>query len=157
MSSKTESAEAADRSFVVVASRLPVDRVEGPDGRTDWQTSPGGLVTALEPVMRDAGGAWIGRARGAGAAPGAFEGDGLHVVGLGLSETEVRHFYEGFCNATLWPLYHDVITPPWFHRRWWEAYVTVNPRFPQAAAEQAAPGAPVWGRDYYLHLRRRLR
>ena len=48
MSSKKESAEAADRNFVVVASRLPVDRVEGPDGRTDWQTSPGGLVTALE-------------------------------------------------------------------------------------------------------------
>src|SRR6476619_90916 len=75
MSSKTESAEAADRSFVVVASRLPVDRVEGPDGRTDWQTSPGGLVTALEPVMRDAGGAWIGwsgpgSVRGGRPAPG---------------------------------------------------------------------------------------
>jgi trehalose-6-phosphate synthase len=52
-----ESAEAADRSFVVVASRLPVDRVEGPEGRTEWQRSPGGLVTALEPVMREAGGA----------------------------------------------------------------------------------------------------
>ena len=50
------------------------------------------------------------RRRGAG--PGAFEADGLHLVGLGLSENEVRLFYEGFCNATLWPLYHDVITPP---------------------------------------------
>ena len=37
----------------MVASRLPVDRVEGPDGETEWQTSPGGLVTALEPVMRE--------------------------------------------------------------------------------------------------------
>src|SRR2546421_290840 len=152
MSSKTESAEAADRGFVVVASRLPVDRVEGPDGRTAWQPSPGGLVPALEPVMRDAGGAWIGWSGDAGPAPGAFEADGLHLVGLGLSETEVRHFYEGFCNATLWPLYHDVITPPWFHRRWWEAYVTVNRRFAQAAAEQAAPGATVWVHDYQLQL-----
>jgi hypothetical protein len=32
--------KAADRNFVVVASRLPVDRVEGPDGETSWQPSP---------------------------------------------------------------------------------------------------------------------
>ena len=152
MSSTRESTEAADRNFVVVASRLPVDRVEGPDGRTEWQRSPGGLVTALEPVMREAGGAWIGWSGDAGPAPGAFEADGLHLVGLALSETEVRHFYEGFCNATLWPLYHDVIAPPQFHRRWWEAYVTVNRRFAQAAAEQAAPGATVWVHDYQLQL-----
>src|SRR6266571_4020952 len=152
MSSTRESTEAADRSFVVVASRLPVDRFERPDGRTEWQRSPGGLVTALEPVMRQAGGAWNGWSGDAGPAPGAFEADGLHLVGLGLSENELRHFYEGFCNATLWPLYHDVISPPQFHRRWWEAYVTVNRRFAQAAAEQAAPGATVWVHDYQLQL-----
>ena len=138
--------------FVVVASRLPVDRVEDADGSTTWRTSPGGLVTALEPVMREAGGVWIGWSGDAGPAPGAFEADGLRLVGLGLSDTEVRHFYEGFCNATLWPLYHDVIAPPQFHRRWWEAYVTVNRRFAEAAAEQAAPGATVWVHDYQLQL-----
>src|ERR1700745_2940580 len=186
MSSTKESSEIPDREFVVVASRLPVDRVEGPDGRPEWQTSPGGLgralepavgkdgggcvggggatrgpewqtspgglVSALEPVMRKAGGAWIGWSGDAGPAPGAFQADGLHLVGLALSETEVRHFYEGFCNATLWPLYHDVIAPPQLHRRWWEAYVTVNRRFAQAAAEQAAPGATVWVHDYQLQL-----
>ena len=127
----------SEHNFVVVASRLPVDRVEGPDGRVEWQPSPGGLVTALEPVMREAGGAWIGWSGDAGPAPGAFQADGLHLVGLALSETEVRHFYEGFCNATLWPLYHDVIAPPQFHRRWWEAYFTVNRRFARAAADEA--------------------
>jgi len=142
----------SEHNFVVVASRLPVDRVEEADGGTTWRTSPGGLVTALEPVMREAGGVWIGWSGDAGPAPGAFEADGLHLVGLGLSDTEVTHFYEGFCNATLWPLYHDVIAPPQFHRRWWEAYVTVNRRFAQAAAEQAAPGATVWVHDYQLQL-----
>ncbi len=144
--------EPAEHNFVVVASRLPVDRVEGPDGKQDWRTSPGGLVTALEPVMREAGGVWIGWSGDAGPAPGPFEADGLQLVGVGLSEAEVRHYYEGFCNATLWPLYHDVIAPPQFHRRWWDAYVTVNRRFAQAAAEQAAPGATVWVHDYQLQL-----
>ena len=142
----------SEHNFVVVASRLPVDRVEGPDGGQEWRTSPGGLVTALEPVMREAGGAWIGWSGDSGPAPGTFEADGLHLVGLGLSETEVRRFYEGFCNATLWPLYHDVIAVPQFHRGWWEAYVAVNRRFAEAAAEQAAPGATVWVHDYQLQL-----
>ena len=34
--------EAAGHRFVVVASRLPVDRTEGPDGEVDWRPSPGG-------------------------------------------------------------------------------------------------------------------
>jgi trehalose 6-phosphate synthase len=148
MSSKQKS----EHDFVVVASRLPVDRIEDADGGTTWRTSPGGLVTALEPVMRESGGVWIGWSGDAGPAPGAFEADGLHLIGMGLSDTEVTHFYEGFCNATLWPLYHDVIAPPQFHRRWWEAYVTVNRRFAQATAEQAAPGATVWVHDYQLQL-----
>jgi trehalose 6-phosphate synthase len=142
----------SEHDFVVVASRLPVDRTEMPGGGQEWRPSPGGLVTALEPVMREAGGAWIGWSGDNGPAPGAFEVDGMHLVGLGLSETEVRHFYEGFCNATLWPLYHDVIAPPEFHRSWWESYLTVNRRFAQAAAEYAAPGATVWVHDYQLQL-----
>jgi alpha,alpha-trehalose-phosphate synthase [UDP-forming] len=144
--------EAAGSGFVVVSSRLPVDRVEHADGQTDWQPSPGGLVTALRPVMRAAGGTWIGWPGDAGPPPEPFDAGGLHLVGVGLSAAEVQGFYEGFCNATLWPLYHDVIAPPEFRREWWDSYVTVNRRFAQAAAEHAAPGATVWVHDYQLQL-----
>ena len=139
-------------SFVVVASRLPVDRIENPEGEPDWRPSPGGLVTALEPVMRQAVGVWIGWSGDAGPAAGPFRANGLDLVGVGLSGKQVRDYYEGFCNATLWPLYHDVIAPPQFHRRWWDAYVTVNRSFAQAAVAQAAPGATVWVHDYQLQL-----
>jgi trehalose 6-phosphate synthase len=135
----------------VVASRLPVDRVDTPDG-TEWRPSPGGLVTALEPVMREAHGAWVGWPGSAGEAPEPFDADGMHLVSVGLSESEVADFYEGFCNATLWPLYHDVIAPPVFRRDWWESYVTVNRRFAEAAARQAATGATVWVNDYQMQL-----
>ena len=119
---------------------------------TEWRRSPGGLVTALEPVMRAANGAWIGWPGSAGPAPEPFDVEGMHLVSVGLSEAEVTDFYEGFCNATLWPLYHDVIVPPVFHRPWWESYVTVNRRFALAAAGQAAAGATVWVNDYQLQL-----
>jgi alpha,alpha-trehalose-phosphate synthase [UDP-forming] len=141
-----------DYGFVVVASRLPVDRVDSPDGETEWRPSPGGLVTALKPVMRDAHGAWVGWPGSAGPAPEPFDTDGMHLVSVGLSEEEVGDFYEGFCNATLWPLYHDVIAPPVFRRSWWESYVTVNRRFAEAAAEQAETGATVWVNDYQMQL-----
>ncbi len=143
---------AGEYGFVVAASRLPVDRVDEPGGETDWRRSPGGLVTALEPVMRDANGAWVGWPGSAGQPPKPFDADGMHLVSVGLSEDEVRDFYEGFCNATLWPLYHDVIVPPVFRRPWWESYVTVNRRFARAVAEQAAVGATVWVNDYQLQL-----
>src|SRR5271165_6491136 len=143
---------AGDYEFVVVACRLPVDRAESPGGGTGWRPSPGGLVSALEPVMRKAGGAWVGWDGAAGDGPGSFDFPGMHLVGVGLSVEEVSDYYEGFCNATLWPLYHDVIAPPEFRRPWWDAYVRVNRRFARAAAEQATVGATVWVNDYQLQL-----
>ena len=143
---------AGDYDFVVVACRLPVDRAESSGGGAEWRPSPGGLVSALGPVMREADGAWVGWAGAAGDGPGSFEVSGMHLVGVGLSADEVSDYYEGFCNATLWPLYHDVIAPPEFRRPWWDAYVRVNRRFAGAAAEQAAIGATVWVNDYQLQL-----
>jgi alpha,alpha-trehalose-phosphate synthase [UDP-forming] len=143
---------AGNYDFVVVACRLPVARVESPDGDAEWRPSPGGLVSALEPVMREADGVWVGWPGAANDAPGSFDVSGMHLVGVGLSAEEVSDYYEGFCNATLWPLYHDVIVPPEFRRPWWDAYVRVNRRFARAAAEQAAVGATVWVNDYQLQL-----
>jgi len=139
-------------SFVVVANRLPVDSVTTPDGRQEWRRSPGGLVTALHPIMRAEGGTWIGWAGGTGPAPRPFELDGIWLHPVPLSEDDVAHYYEGFSNASLWPLYHDAVEHPVFRRRWWDAYVRVNERFAAAAASTAAEGAVVWVQDYQLQL-----
>ncbi len=138
--------------IVVVANRLPVDQVTAPDGTTTWRRSPGGLVTALEPVLRRHHGAWIGWPGGDGTELDTFEQDGLTLVPVPLSEDEVEEYYEGFSNGTLWPLYHDVIVAPEFHREWWDAYVRVNRRFAERAADIAAQDAVVWIHDYQLQL-----
>lgn len=137
---------------MIVANRLPVDRVKLPDGTLGWRKSPGGLVTALEPVMRSNQGAWVGWPGTAGEEADPFVDDGLSLVPIAMSEQEVREFYEGFSNGTLWPLYHDVVAKPEFHREWWDSYVTVNRRFANRAAEVASEGATVWIQDYQLQL-----
>ncbi len=142
----------ATADLVVVANRLPVDRVVGDDGKPTWRRSPGGLVSALEPVMRSNSGAWIGWPGDTGDVPDAFVDEGLTLVPVPLSEAEVAEFYEGFSNDTLWPLYHDLVAKPSFHREWWDSYVTVNQRFADAAAKFAAKNATVWVQDYQLQL-----
>ncbi|MFK3834097.1 MULTISPECIES: trehalose-6-phosphate synthase [unclassified Microbacterium] len=142
----------AAAEFVVVANRLPVDRVEGPDGEETWRTSPGGLVAALEPMMRSTRGAWVGWVGQPDVERDPFEADGIHLIPVSLSAQEVAEYYEGFANDTIWPLYHDVIAPPQFHREWWDAYVTVNRRFAEAAAAAVAEDGTVWVHDYQLQL-----
>ncbi len=139
-------------SFVVVANRLPVDRVTEPDGTTTWRRSPGGLVTALGPVMQRGGGAWLGWAGVAGDPPEPFVEEGMRLVPVPLSESDIENYYEGFANSTLWPLYHDLAGHPEYHRHWWDAYVRVNRRFAEEAAGNAAEGAMVWVQDYHLQL-----
>jgi len=138
--------------LVVAANRLPVERVVDASGGGTWQRSPGGLVTALESVMRGRKGAWVGWAGAPGPAPEPFSEDGMHLHPVGLSPVEIQEYYEGFSNETLWPIYHDVIVPATFHRMWWNTYRTVNQRFAKAVAEVAAPGATVWVHDYHLQL-----
>jgi alpha,alpha-trehalose-phosphate synthase [UDP-forming]/trehalose-phosphatase len=138
--------------MIVVSNRLPVDYEGASGGKTRWKSSPGGLVTALEPVMRAADGAWIGWAGVADREFDPFEHDGISIIPVPLSESELEEYYEGFSNDTLWPLYHDVIAPPSFHREWWEAYVRVNRRFAEAAARAASDGGVVWVQDYQLQL-----
>ncbi|QGF24373.1 alpha,alpha-trehalose-phosphate synthase (UDP-forming) [Raineyella fluvialis] len=150
-----ESAEAAEShpaDFVVVANRLPVDRASDGGGGTAWRTAPGGLVTALEPVMRDRQGAWVGWHGAPDEALDPFDYDGYHLVPVQLSAQEVEEYYEGFSNGTLWPLYHDVVAKPEYHREWWDAYHAVNERFAEATAQVAAQGATVWVQDYQLQL-----
>ncbi len=152
MSGGNTATRSGNSDFVVVANRLPIDMERLADGSLTWKRSPGGLVTALEPLLRRQRGAWIGW-------PGIVDGpeepiveDDMQLFPVRLSAEDVAEYYEGFSNATLWPLYHDVIVKPIYHREWWDRYVEVNRRFAEATSRAAAEGATVWVQDYQLQL-----
>jgi trehalose 6-phosphate synthase len=133
--------------IIVVANRLPVAW----DGER-WMTSPGGLVRALVPVLQQADGAWVGWPGIPDLDVEPFAQDGIDLKPVPLSDEEVDDFYYGFCNGTLWPLYHDAIVPPEFHRHTWRPYVAVNRRYAEKTAEMTHAGDIAWVQDYQLQL-----
>jgi trehalose 6-phosphate synthase len=134
---------------VAIANRLPVQH--GEDG---WQLSPGGLVTALRPVMTNHSGAWVGWDGGTKGIPATLPDFSAQLRPVSLSAAQVRQYYHGFSNATLWPLLHDAIEKPRFERSWWNTYRQVNAAFADAAlsALDERPGTLAWVHDYHLML-----
>lgn len=137
--------------LIVISNRLPVRRVRR-NGGMGWEQSPGGLVTALAPILQQRKGEWIGWAGGSGRAPKPFSIEKIRYTPVPLNKSELDDFYFGFSNRTLWPLYHDSVRAPEFRRRWWWPYVDINKRFAAAAAEAARPGDVVWIHDYHLQI-----
>src|SRR6185312_10522976 len=138
---------------VAVANRLPVRH--GDDG---WELSPGGLVTALRPVMTSHEGAWVGWDGGSKGVPSTLPGVDIRLLPIRLSAAQLRDYYHGFANATLWPLLHDAIEKPRFERAWWQSYQHVNAVFADRAlaALGERQGALAWVHDYHLMLVPRL-
>jgi len=137
------------RPVIAIANRLPVQL--GDDG---WELSPGGLVTALRPVMATRPGAWVGWDGGTKGVPATLPDLAVRLVPIGLSAAQVRDYYRGFSNATLWPLLHNAIEKPRFERPWWRAYQEVNRVFAERAmaATDELPDAIAWVHDYHLML-----
>ncbi len=138
-----------DAGLVVVSNRLPVQR-----SGASWRASAGGLVTALRPVVADRPTTWVGWDGGSRQVPETLPGTEARLRAVTLSRDTGRHFYDGFSNATLWPLFHNLVGTPEFHRRWWNAYQRANEQFAAVAADVAGgSGASLfWVHDYHLML-----
>ncbi len=124
-----------------------------------WRADPasGGLITALLPVLRDRGGTWVGWTGAPGAsrdfAPAlrALERDaGYALIGVALTDAEVRDFYQGFSNEVIWPLFHDLPSLCNFQPVYWRTYCKVNRKFAKAVHARATARSFVWAHDYHL-------
>ena len=133
--------------IVVAANRLPVMRTD--DG---WAPSPGGLVRALLPMLRDTGGTWVGWTGDPDDPAEPFEVDDVQLHPVPISADEVELYYEGFSNDGLWPLYHDALRESTYDLDQWDAYERVNQRFADKLAEITPTDAIVWIHDYQLQL-----
>lgn len=141
--------------LIVVSNRLPF--ALDSTGEDLWTVTPavGGLVSAVEPVLRERGGTWIGWPGIAGEIPNkplaeATRGAGYNVVPVALSETERDEFYYGYSNEVIWPLFHDLQNFCNFEPAYWQAYKQVNERYADAIIRNAQPDDFIWVHDYHL-------
>ncbi|MGE0547435.1 MAG: bifunctional alpha,alpha-trehalose-phosphate synthase (UDP-forming)/trehalose-phosphatase [Kofleriaceae bacterium] len=144
-----------ETKLVIVSNRLPV-RIENRAGEQQLVPSPGGLVSAMVGVSDRLGYSWVGW-------PGAPVADeeqpalreqlaaqNLHPVFL--STPEVEHFYNGFSNSVIWPLFHYMPSLVDFTLPHWDEYRKVNERFADAVLPLCGPNTVVWVHDYQLCL-----
>ena len=141
--------------LIVVSNRLPF--ALDSTGEDLWTVTPavGGLVSAIEPVLRERGGTWIGWPGIAGKIPGeplaeATRNAGYEVVSVALSEVERDEFYYGYSNEVIWPLFHDLQNFCNFEPGYWQTYKAVNDRFADTIARCAQPNDFIWVHDYHL-------
>ena len=111
----------SQRELIVVANREPYIHQRKPDGSVHLMRPASGLVTALEPVLRQSGGLWI--AHGSGTADReTSDPDGMvdvppsqpryQLKRVWLTREEENGYYYGFANEGLWPLCHLAHTRP---------------------------------------------
>jgi trehalose 6-phosphate synthase len=141
--------------LIIVSNRLPF--ALDSTGEDLWTVTPatGGLVSAVEPVLRDRGGTWIGWPGIAGEIPKrplaeATRDAGYKVVPVALSETERNEFYYGYSNEVIWPLFHDLQNFCNFEPGYWQTYKEVNERYADAIIRSAQPEDFIWVHDYHL-------
>src|ERR1041385_5230238 len=141
--------------LIIVSNRLPFALDSA--GEDLWTVTPavGGLVSAVEPVLRERGGTWIGWPGTAGEIPNeplakATRDAGYNVVPVALSETERDEFYYGYSNEVIWPLFHDLQNFCNFDPAYWPAYKQVNERYADAIIRSAQRDDFIWVHDYHL-------
>ena len=61
-----------------------------------------------------------------------------------LSRAETEAYYEGFCNNTLWPLFHYFLSKVDYDEGSWASYERINRAFCDTVTEVAEPGDLVW-------------
>jgi len=123
----------------------------------------GGVITALDPVMRICDGIWIAHGSGDADRESVNGNDKLRVPPeepaytlkrIWLTKEEEDGYYYGFANEGLWPLCHITHTRPVFRLEDWEYYQRINEKFAEALLNEiSGQESPlVLIQDYHLAL-----
>ena len=144
------------RTMLAVSNRLPELREPvAPDAE---RVRPvGGLVAALKPVLAERNGLWLGwsgrTVPGEAFGPVRIDAEAVpSLAWIDLPMVAHERYYNGFCNRSLWPLFHSLPGRVHFDDAEWDAYVAVNDRLAEAAIGLIPPDGAVWAHDFHLLL-----
>ena len=145
--------------IIFISNRLPVTISRG-KSRFTYKKSIGGLATGLKSYHEQANSVWVGW-------PGLLEEDTTqrdktnirktlqkthHCLPVFLSRDDYTQYYHGFCNETIWPLFHYFSEKTQYKATTWDAYQTVNQKFFEAVEPMIEANDVIWIHDYQLML-----
>ncbi|TFG74961.1 MAG: bifunctional alpha,alpha-trehalose-phosphate synthase (UDP-forming)/trehalose-phosphatase, partial [Chrysiogenales bacterium] len=150
--------------LLIVSNRMPVT-IFKESGNYNFQQSAGGLATGLKSFLKHQEKLpgfkldylWVGW-------PGISVNEKketdvlkkrllkLKYWPVFLSETEMENFYHGFCNRTIWPLFHYFTSYVEYEKDFWHHFKKVNRIFSEALLEIIREDDTIWIHDYHLML-----
>ena len=143
---------------IIVSNRLPV---QAEKNNNSWSFTPtsGGLATGMKSVHQEGESLWVGWP---GVSSDKLDSKSKLEIAQDLAKNQLRpvfldekeldHFYFGFSNKCLWPLFHYFIEYHEFDNKQWECYVQVNQKFADEVLSVIDDGDIVWVHDYQLML-----
>ena len=135
--------------LIIVANRSPY-HIKKRKEYIKLDKSAGGLVAALDPVVKNTNGIWICTGES------QFQKHNIktpyEIRQLKLTKNEISHYYEGFCNRQIWPLFHYFPARYKLEDKDWNLYRQVNQKFANEILEILKPDDKIWIQDYHLML-----
>ena len=135
--------------LVVISNRVAVPKARGAAG------AQGGLAGALHATLKSRKGLWFGWSgeeseTGETGNIATQTSDGVTTATIDLSDTDVEEYYNGYANATLWPLFHYRLDLAQYERETGKGYERVNERFAELVTPLIEPDDVIWVHDYHL-------
>ncbi len=146
------------RKLFIVSNRLPIN-LQKKRGEINYIPSVGGLATGLKSFYKIYESIWLG-----------WPGIALNKIKkerdiiknklisdyrcypIFLSQKDVETYYQGFCNKTIWPLFHYFTQYAIYDNALWKGYVKVNKLFCEAILTLAQDPDIIWIHDFHLML-----
>ncbi|MDD5017259.1 MAG: bifunctional alpha,alpha-trehalose-phosphate synthase (UDP-forming)/trehalose-phosphatase [Eubacteriales bacterium] len=145
--------------IIFISNRLPVTVTR--NGKSlEYHESIGGLATGLKSFHEQANSIWIGWPGVADEEINREEQEDIQkkltsdykCLPVYLSCKEIEQYYDGFCNKTVWPLFHYFSNKAEYDFKTWTAYKEVNQKFFETAEPLIEENDIIWIHDYQLML-----
>ncbi len=141
---------------IIVSNRLPV-KTQKIDKKLHFKPSEGGLATGLGSIYKQGDNIWVGWSgmvvnsdKEKKKITQELKKD--NMLPVFLTKNEIRDYYEGFSNETLWPNFHYFMQYVVYEQDLWEAYIKVNQKFCNEIMKVAEKDDIFWIHDYQLLL-----
>ncbi|MGN6567666.1 MAG: bifunctional alpha,alpha-trehalose-phosphate synthase (UDP-forming)/trehalose-phosphatase [Flavipsychrobacter sp.] len=148
------------KRLFIVSNRLPLSVEKQETGGYVSRQSSGGLVSAVEAYVNHGGKdafnekIWAGVADCSPEAWNSVQQEGgateYKYLPVFMDEEEYAHYYQGFSNSVIWPLFHYFPTFADYSLTNYQAYMRANELFADVLEKQLRKDDVVWIHDYHL-------